>query len=253
MSLISDTVDWILPHKCCICGDVADVTADDIPGYKQLYNLIYGSQPDLHMCTKCLSRLTPVEGNRGWSLCLSNPYDGDPHPELALFAPFPYDDICDTAIPRIKFGAQKELARLFGIILGRTVKENNIAADLVVPVPLSAERLEERGFNQAEEMALPVAFATGAPLRPDVLMRKVDTARQTELRDNEARAENVRGAFEVSPEWDVEGLSIIVADDVATTGATLHEAACALLDKGASKVLCIAFASNRTVKNTETV
>ena len=253
MSYLSDAVDWLLPHKCDICGRTADVTADDIPGYKDLYSRIYHEQPGLHMCRKCLSHLTPVEGSKGWSLCLSNPYDGDPYPQLALYAPFPYDDICEFAIPKIKFDGKKEIARFFGIILGQRIRENDIAVDLVVPVPLSSQRLEERGFNQAEEIALPVAYATEAPLRTDVLVRKVNTERQTELKDNESRVRNVRGVFEVAPEWEVEGLTVIVVDDVATTGATLHEAAAALLDNGASKVLCVAFASNRTVKNAETV
>lgn len=61
----------------------------------------------------------------------------------------------------------------------------------------------------------------------------------------------MRGAFEVSGAWDVTGLTVIVVDDVATTGATLHEAAKVLYKAGAEKVLCIAFAGNRTVKNAE--
>jgi len=253
MNILSDTAAWLLPHKCDICGRVADVTADDIPGYKNIYGHIYGMQPQLHICGKCLSQLNPVEGDLGWTLCLSNPYEGDPYPGLSLFAPFPYDDLCDVAIPKIKFEGKIELARFFGVLLGRIVKEAGIGADLVVPVPLSPQRLKERGFNQANEIALPVAYVLGVPVGQDVLIRTVNTGRQTECKDNESRILNVKGAFEVLPEWDVEGLTIVLADDVATTGATLHEAASALLDKGAGKVLCLAFASNRTVKNKETV
>jgi len=253
MNRLTDAAAWLLPHKCDICGQVADVTGDDIPGYNGIYNRVFGAQPQLHICNKCLSQLNPVEGNLGWSLCLSNPYEGDPYPGLALFAPFPYDDLCEVAIPKIKFSGKIELARLFGVILGRIVKDFDIEADLLVPVPLSSERLLERGFNQAKEIALPVAYALGVPCREDVLIRTVNTGRQTECKDNESRVRNVRGAFEVSPEWDVEGLTIVLTDDVATTGATLHEAAAALLDKGAGKVLCLAFASNRSIRNAETV
>lgn len=59
------------------------------------------------------------------------------------------------------------------------------------------------------------------------------------------------GAFSVNDSWDVSGLRVIVVDDVATTGATLHEAAKALYRAGAAKVLCIAFAGNRKTKNAE--
>lgn len=253
MSLLKETFDWLLPHKCDICGDVADLTADDIPGYKDLYELLYHEQPELHICGRCLSQLVPVDGRRGWSLCLSNPYDGDPYPELALYAPFPYDDLCEKAIPAIKFRKKKEIARLFGVILGKNIKENEVCCDLVAPVPLAKERLLERGFNQAVEFAIPVAYATSAPLAVDLIERTVNTVRQTECKDRESRILNVMGAFRMSDEWDVTGLTVVVVDDVATTGATLHEAASALLDKGAAKVLCMAFASNRTVKNKETV
>ena len=253
MPLISESLDWLLPHKCDICGDVANVTADEIPGYKDLYERLYHEQPGLNICKRCLSQLLPLEGVRGWSLCLSNPYDGDPYPELALFAPFPYDDLCERAMPAIKFRRKKEIARLFGVILGKKIKENGICCDLVAPIPLSKERLEERGFNQALEFAIPVAYATGSPLAEDLLERTLNTGRQTECKDNESRFLNVKGAFRISDEWDIAGSTVVLVDDVATTGATLHEAAGALLDNGAGKVLCIAFASNRTVKNAETV
>ncbi len=59
------------------------------------------------------------------------------------------------------------------------------------------------------------------------------------------------GAFGVSEHWDVTGMTVIIVDDVATTGATLHEAAVALYKAGASKVLCIALAGNRSAKNAE--
>lgn len=253
MSLIREAVEWLLPHKCDICGKVADVTADDIPGYKDIYGRIFHEQPGLYICGKCFSQLVPLEEPKGWTLCLSDPMSGDPYPELALFAPFPYDEICEKAIPAIKFRNKKEIARLFGIILGKTVKDNGIKADLVAAVPLSEERFLEREFNQAEEIARPVAYATGVPFATGLLERCIDTRKQTELKGGEARFLNVKGAFRISPEWDVTDLTILLTDDVATTGATLHEAARVLLDAGAARVLCIAFASNRTVKNKETV
>ena len=66
-----------------------------------------------------------------------------------------------------------------------------------------------------------------------------------------ARANNIKGAFEVSDKWDVTGLTVAVVDDVATSGSTLHEAALVLYKAGAAKVLCVAFAGNRMLKNSE--
>ena len=84
-----------------------------------------------------------------------------------------------------------------------------------------------------------------------MLFRSKDTQRQSQITDTNLRERNVKGAFEVSDNWDVTGLRVIVVDDVATTGATLHEAAKVLLRAGASKVLCVAFAGNRVVRNAE--
>ena len=121
----------------------------------------------------------------------------------------------------------------------------------MVPIPLSPERLAERGFNQAEEIAYPASRLNDIPFAEDLLVRTRDTKRQSELRNNTVRAKNVAGAFEVSGLWDVTGMTIVIVDDVVTTGATLHEAAAALYKAGAAKVLCVAFAGNRYVKNAE--
>lgn len=243
-------VDLILPFKCQICGNVSDCE-ERFENYDRLYISMYGSNPELHVCGKCLSELNISDEDWRWFLCLSNPIDKDPCPGLALFMPFSYQGLVEKAVPRIKFGKKIELARLFGSILGSCVLNEGIKADLIVPVPLSEGRMEERGFNQASEIAFPVAKMNNIPFAEDCLIRTRDTGRQSEITDINLRAKNVSGAFEVSSNWDVTGLTIAVVDDVATTGATLHEAAKALYKAGAAKVLCVAFAGNRQVKNAE--
>ena len=242
--------DLILPYRCMICGNVSD-SEDRFGNYSTSYQTLYGERPGLHICGKCLSDLCANEEEWRWFLCLSNPVENDPCPGLALYMPFPYEGIVEKAVPGIKFGRKKEIARLFGFILGSYFREDEIRADLIVPVPLSEERLEERGFNQAAEMAYPVAKLNDIPFAEDCLLKTKNTGRQSEIRDTVIRAGNVAGAFAVSGRWDVTGLTVAVVDDVATTGATLHEAAKALYEAGAGKVLCIAFAGNRKTKNAE--
>lgn len=243
-------IDLILPYRCFVCGRVSD-TEDRFDSYNSLYKDMYGQRPDLHICGKCLSSLNIQDEDRRWFLCLSNPVAGDPCPGLPLYMPFEYRGLVEQVIPKIKFGKNYGLARFFGCVLGSAIKGENISADLIVPVPLSSKRLEERGFNQAGEIAYPVAKLNGIPYADDCLIRVRDTMRQSDISDKGMRAVNVAHAFSVSDDWDVTGLSVVVVDDVATTGSTLHEAAVALYKAGASKVLCIAFAGNRSLKNAE--
>ena len=139
-------VDLILPFRCLICGDVSD-TEDRFENYEHLYMSVFGKESELHICGKCLSALNISDEDLRWFLCLSNPVENDPCPGLPLFMPFPYKGILERAIPGIKFGKKIELARMLGIILGSCVKNEGILGDLIVPIPLSEARLEERGFN----------------------------------------------------------------------------------------------------------
>ena len=125
-------VDLILPFKCTICGDVADAN-ERFGTYSQLYEALYGTVNELHLCGKCLSKLSINEEDSRWFLCLSDPIENDPCPGLVLFMPFTYKGIVERAIPRIKFGKDIELARLFGGILGTCFRNEMIKADYSFP------------------------------------------------------------------------------------------------------------------------
>lgn len=111
------------------------------------------------------------------------------------------------------------------------------APTLVVPVPLSASRLRERGYNQAWLLARHAADRTGLPAWPDVLRRRKDTPRLMTL-DADQRALHIRDAFELDPRHRhrVRGRHVAVVDDVLTTGATAHEIARLLWQEGAREV-----------------
>ena len=193
----------------------------------------------------------PEVPDRRWFTLLSEPFSKDEHPELTLYMPFAYGEIFARVIPKMKFKPEIRIAQFLGILLGSIMCEDKIRASLIVPVPLSKSRQKERGFNQAYEIAKQVGIRMQVPVSPDILVRLRDTYRQSEMKKNALRFSNVENAFEVNKEWDLEGNTVILIDDVATTGSTLHEAAVALLAGGCEKVLCCAVAGNRNVKNDE--
>ena len=114
-------------------------------------------------------------------------------------------------------------------------------ADLVVPVPLHRQRQRERGFNQVELFAKPLARRLGLPYRPVLLMRTRPRPAK-HLLGYEERWEAVRGAFAMQKGGRVDNLRVLLLDDVMTTGATLDACSRALHEAGASSVLGLTLA-----------
>jgi ComF family protein len=147
---------------------------------------------------------------------------------------FPWDGL----IAALKFQEQTALARALAPLLARAVRSlGGAPVDLVLPIPLSSERLRQRGYNQAWELARHTAGQLRLPARSGLLTRPVATAAQHAL-DRASRQRNLRDAFMVEPgaRPALQGRRLALVDDVMTTGATVHEAADTLLRAGAAAV-----------------
>ncbi len=175
--------------------------------------------------TLCDTCALPVTTGSRCGACLANPPAYD-----RVCAPFLYAFPVDALVQSLKYRSLLALAPLFGSAIALVLKQR---PDVVVPMPLSAARLRERGFNQAQEIARHVAQRTGIELLPRACRKVRDTAPQAAL-PWKARAKNVRNAFVCDA--DFSGRHVAVVDDVMTTGATLNELARNLKHAGAVSV-----------------
>jgi len=119
----------------------------------------------------------------------------------------------------------------------------HLPADVIVPVPLHARRLRERGYNQAALLARELGKGVGLPVLENALIRVRDTSPQVDL-GAEERRENVRGAFHL-PDDRLVGKSVLLVDDVYTTGATLEACSLALKQRGVRAAWALTLARAR--------
>jgi ComF family protein len=161
----------------------------------------------------------------------------------ALGAPYLYEGSLMRGIHHFKYGGKTHMAGSLGLLLTVFAKNWLKKTDsfLMMPVPLHPKRLRDRGFNQSLLLARHVAGVLGAELEFLTLRRVRDTKPQTGLHRDERR-KNVRRAFELTDRDIVKGRSIILVDDVATTGSTLNECARILKRAGSGEVLCLVLA-----------
>jgi ComF family protein len=203
---------------CFLCrGRARDILCDrcnaDLPRLPQsLCPRCALASPDGATCGRCLSHA--------------------PHFD-ATIASLAYAFPADALVHALKFRAELALAPFLAALLLERVPALR-EVDFVIGVPLSSRGLRERGYNQAVEIARPIAAALRAPLELSLCERTRDTAAQTELPWSE-RERNVRGAFAVKR--SLAGAAIAVVDDVMTTGATLDEIAATLKRAGAGRVV----------------
>jgi len=154
-----------------------------------------------------------------------------------------YTEGIRTCLIKLKYGYREDLTVAFPPLLEKFPWWDRLAEiDLAAPVPLHRERLRQRGYNQVDLIFQKFLEGLGKSYDADLLVRVRQTGKQTE-RDLEARRENVRGAFHINREKNIQGKPILLVDDIYTTGATMHEAARELCRAGAEAVIGMTMAS----------
>ena len=217
----------VLMPSCIVCG--LDVTgAHGEPVCPACLDDFFPA--DCVRCRICAIRLPAgraVSPDLACGRCLARPPQFDASVALADYAA-PVDGM----IAALKFHARLDLGWAFGWLLAQRMQ--NLDFDAVVPVPLSPQRLRERGYNQAEEIARAISVQLRRPLLRDALVRQRHRPAQQELGLAQRRT-NVRGAFAVGRPPAVRRLLLV--DDVLTTGSTLDDAATCLRRAGARVII----------------
>lgn len=211
-----------LPQDCLLCAaNSADLICEDCAN--DLPRL-----PD----TRCPVCAIPTPNGETCGRCLAKP----PHFDVT-HALYPYEFPLDKLVQSFKYGHRLALANYFGAQLASLA--HGTGADRIIPLPLHGERLRTRGFNQALELARPVAKKLQRPLSASLCQRIRNTPAQADLPWKERR-KNIRHAFQCTA--DVTGQTILLVDDVMTTGSSLDECARTLKLHGAKAVIALVVA-----------
>lgn len=216
LSILPRLWQLLLPQDCLLCGAPAGPgllcgeCLAELPRLGEPCPVCAEASPAGQICGACLKRAPAFDGSR---------------------AAFRYAFPTDKLVQALKYQHRLGVAAFFANAM---LSAGRPEGDLILPLPLAARRLRERGFNQAVEIARPLAQATAIPLVLDACRRTRDTLSQATL-PWQARRRNVRGAFECA--LDLTGMTVIVVDDVMTSGATLDEFAATLKARGAARVV----------------
>lgn len=242
LPILQELIDIIYPPRCHVCqGFLRDDRALE----------------KLALCRSCfngLSRITPplcpVCGRPFRTREHDNHHCEDCLRESPFYdrtgAPYLYEGTVMEAIHRFKYAGKTYLGHTLGYLLSLFAEKwlGETRNTVMMPVPLHPKKLRQRGFNQSLLLARPVASRMGLELDFLGLRRIRYTLPQTGLKSAE-RSKNVRKAFEFSGQKALKGWTVLLVDDVATTGSTLNECARVLKRAGADKVICLVLA--RTV------
>jgi ComF family protein len=229
-----DVVDWITPPLCLQCQTATTRGAALCSQCWQKLSFI-----DEPVCDAIGIPFAFDEGEGALSpAAIADPPHWDKGRAVVAF-----DDHSKHLVHLLKYRDMQEAGLAMARMMAGAGRGLLAESDLILPVPLHRWRLWRRRFNQAAFLALRISQQSGLPCLTDVLLRQRPTTPQVGL-DAAQRRRNVRAAFVVAPDRQaaIEGKSVLLVDDVRTTGATCNACAVALKNAGAAQVHVLSFA-----------
>ncbi len=232
-SRLRPILDLVFPPRCVYCGRLGDYLCETCRAEAQPVGA--------EICIRCGNPLT----QRGLcNQCRQDP----PAPLRGIRGVFFYNGPIAQSIRSLKYHGVRQLAPILAAPLAAYIQEHPISIDLMIPVPLHPQKQRDRGFNQSELLAAGVTRILDLPQRTDLLQRIRHTQPQAQL-NRVQRLQNVAGAFAPQHDARLHGETVLLIDDVATTGATLRACAQVLQEIGAGDIwaLTVARANVSTV------
>ena len=229
----------LYPQSCAACGAESVEARADAPACSKCWQATHVFDGDETLCWKCgaLALASLPEEKRAQVRCRR--CDGE------AFTAARACGLYEGALRAAVLGLKREpfvSARVVRLLAAAQKRAPLDAATLVVPVPLHAEREQERGFNQAAVLCQSLAKSSGLPTDEHSLVRVAHSERHRAGMDARARRETVEDAFAVERPRLVEGQNVLLVDDVFTTGATVSACARALREAGAEAVFVLTVA-----------
>ncbi len=193
------------------------------------------------LCSRCLGTLQPLPTKFIHHTVLQRLHPGYVD---ELWAAFRFNEVVRSLIHAIKYQRMPGLGMTTGRFITERVKKEVVAVEspLVIPIPLHSTRQKEREYNQSQELAKGIFSDRPGAIHRNLLIRRRYTRSQTRL-NREERQANVQDAFEVRDRQFLRGKSVLLVDDVITTGSTMNECARMLKTSGAARVVGIALAT----------
>jgi competence protein ComFC len=225
--MIALVADILFPSRCAGCGRpvssrmnfLCEDCARAVPFLDRACPVCSGPEPEDGTCTVC--------SGRRWYL--------DANITVAL-----YDGVMKKLLRELKFGRTRKLHAFLGNLAYGGLAGRDVSADLITWVPMNPKKRRDRGFNQSELIARVVSKRTGIPCRRLLSERRgAGKQRELGLRD---RFINILGRYEAASGARLSGQSVLLVDDIFTTGATINECARQLRNAGARSVISLTMA-----------
>lgn len=229
-------ISIFFPKHCPFCGQPMEANQMYCKACKdQLPWIIPGT-----LCPSC--------GKKD-CICSDNPFF------KRLYVPFLYEGSVANAIKSLKFYGKRGYSRPLGEILGNFIRTESPVPhfDCIIPIPMTKRDIRKRGYSQSALIARFIGQSLAIPVEKKILVKVHQTKKQHRL-SAEERKINLTGAFVVANPQILKGKSILLCDDVITTGATLQEAARTLREAGASHISAVVVATTEKLEiHSETV